>query len=167
MIHLKVSADGWLQCGNRVFRCILGRGGVTTDKREGDGATPAGAYPLRRLLYRSDRLAPPTNALPTSPLRPRDGWCDDPGHSAYNRPVILPLDASSESMWRDDHLYDLVVVLGYNDDPVVSGLGSAIFLHVASPEYSPTEGCIALAKEDLLTVLADITPGSDIRIENP
>ena len=167
MIHLKVSADGWLQCGNRVFRCTLGRGGVTTDKREGDGATPAGAYPLRQLLYRSDRLAPPTNALPTSPLRPRDGWCDDPGHSAYNRPVTLPLDASAESMWRDDHLYDLVVVLGYNDDPVVSGLGSAIFLHVASPEYSPTEGCIALAKEDLLTVLADITPGSDIRIENP
>ena len=167
MIHLKVSADGWLQCGNRVFRCTLGRGGVTTDKREGDGATPAGAYPLRQLLYRSDRLAPPTNALPTSPLRPRDGWCDDPGHSAYNRPVTLPLDASAESMWRDDHLYDLVVVLGYNDDPVVSGLGSAIFLHVASPEYSPTEGCIALAKENLLTVLADITPGSYIRIENP
>ena len=167
MIHLKVSADGWLQCGNRVFRCTLGRDGVTTDKREGDGATPAGAYPLRQLLYRSDRLAPPTNALPTSPLRPRDGWCDDPGHSAYNRPVTLPLDASAESMWRDDHLYDLVVVLGYNDDPVVSGLGSAIFLHVASPEYSPTEGCIALAKQDLLTVLADITPGSDIRIENP
>jgi len=167
LIHLKVAADGWLQCGNRVFRCTLGRGGVTTDKREGDGATPAGNYPLRQLLYRSDRLAPPTNALPTSPLRPRDGWCDDPGHSAYNRPVTLPLDASSESMWRDDHLYDLVVVLGYNDDPVVSGLGSAIFLHVASPEYSPTEGCIALAKEDLLTVLADITPGSDIRIENP
>ena len=167
MIHLKVSADGWLQCGNRVFRCTLGRGGVTTDKREGDGATPAGAYPLRQLLYRSDRLAPPTNALPTSPLRPRDGWCDDPDHSAYNRPVTLPLDASAESMWRDDHLYDLVVVLGYNDDPVVSGLGSAIFLHVASPEYSPTEGCIALAKEDLLNVLADITPGSDIRIENP
>ena len=167
MIHLKVTADGWLQCGNRVFRCTLGRGGVTTDKREGDGATPAGAYPLRQLLYRPDRLAPPTNALPTSPLRPRDGWCDDPGHSAYNRPVTLPLDASAESMWRDDHLYDLVVVLGYNDDPVVSDLGSAIFLHVASPEYSPTEGCSALAKEDFLTVLADITPGSDIRIENP
>ncbi len=167
MIHLKVSAEGWLQCGNRVFRCTLGRGGVTTDKREGDGATPAGNYPLRQLLYRSDRLAPPTNALPTSPLRPRDGWCDDPGHSAYNRPVTLPLDASAESMWRDDHLYDLVVVLGYNDDPVVSGLGSAIFLHVASHENSPTEGCIALAKEDLLAVLADITPGSDIRIENP
>ena len=167
MIHLKVSADGWLQCGNRIFRCTLGRGGVTTDKREGDGATPAGAYPLRQLLYRSDRLALPTNALPTSPLRPRDGWCDDPGHSAYNRPVTLPLDASAESMWRDDHLYDLVVVLGYNDDPVVSGLGSAIFLHVASPENSPTEGCIALAKENLLTVLADITPGSYIQIENP
>ena len=150
-----------------MFRCTLGRGGVTTDKREGDGATPAGAHPLRQLLYRSDRLAPPTNALPTSPLRPRDGWCDDPGHSAYNRPVTLPLDASAESMSRDDHLYDLVVVLGYNDDPVVPGLGSAIFLHVASPENSPTEGCIALAKEDLLTVLADITPGSDIRIENP
>ena len=140
---------------------------MTADKREGDGATPAGAYPLRQLLYRSDRLAPPTCALNTSPLRPRDGWCDDPDHSAYNRPVTLPLDASAENMWRDDHLYDLVVVLGYNDDPVVSGLGSAVFLHVASPEYSPTEGCIALAKEDLLTVLADIMPGSDIRIENP
>ena len=167
MIHLKVSTDGWLQCRNRVFRCTLGRGGVTTDKREGDGATPAGAYPLRQLLYRPDRLALPACALPTTPLRPRDGWCDDPGHSAYNLPVTLPLAASAESMWRNDHLYDLMVVLGYNDDPVVPGLGSAIFLHIASSEYSPTEGCIALAKEDLLTVLADITPGSDIRIENP
>ena len=118
-----------------------------------------------RIRDRSDRLTRPTIVLPTSPLRPRDGWCDDPGHSAYNRPITLPLDASAESMWRDDHLYDLLLVLGYNDDPVVSGLGSAIFLHVASPEYSPTEGCIALAKEDLLTVLADITPGSDIWIE--
>ena len=83
-----------------------------------------------------------------------DGWCDDPGHPAYNRPVRLPINASAEALWRDDALYDIIGVLGWNDDPVVPGRGSAIFLHVARPDYAPTEGCIALALDDLRRVLA-------------
>lgn len=140
--------------GGRV-RCALGRGGVRADKREGDGATPLGRFPLRRLLYRPDRLpAPPATALPASPIGPDDGWCDDAADPRYNRPLPLPSAAGHERLWRDDGLYDVVVVLGHNDAPPVPGLGSAIFLHVARPGYEPTEGCVALALADLLALVA-------------
>ncbi|MCW5747821.1 MAG: L,D-transpeptidase family protein [Alphaproteobacteria bacterium] len=136
------------------FPCALGRGGVRRDKREGDGATPAGIWPLRCVWYRADRLghAPPT-ALPVRAVRASDGWCDDPASPAYNRHVTLPHPARHERLWRDDAVYDVVVELGYNDDPPVPARGSAIFLHVARPGYPPTEGCVALALADLLTLL--------------
>lgn len=148
------------------LRCALGRGGVVRDKREGDGATPAGIWPVRRLLYRPDREALPDTALPVSPISETDGWCDDPGDPAYNTPVTLPYPARCEALWRADALYDLVVVLGYNDDPPVAGLGSAIFLHVARPDYGPTEGCVALAADDLRRAVARLRPGDslDIRV---
>ena len=128
--------------------CVLGRGGIRAEKREGDGATPVGRFPLRRVLWRADRLTPPETALPLHPIAEHDGWCDAPDDPNYNRLVKLPYAAGHEKMWRDDALYDLVVVLGYNDDPVTPGRGSAIFLHVAKPDYAPTHGCVALAKED-------------------
>ena len=130
------------------------RPGITGDKREGDGATPAGSFVLRRVLYRPDREAPPVTALASRPLDPADGWCDAPEDAAYNRPVRLPYRAHAETLWRDDELYDLVVVLGHNDAPVSAGRGSAIFLHLAAPDYRATEGCIALARADLVMVLA-------------
>ncbi|MEQ8709516.1 MAG: L,D-transpeptidase family protein [Rhodospirillales bacterium] len=152
------------------FACALGRGGVTTAKKEGDGATPAGIWPLRRLLVRTDRIAPQdiVTGLPVVPIDRQDGWCDDPVHAAYNRPVRLPFAAGHEVMWRDDHLYDLVVVLGHNDAPSVPGCGSAIFMHLARPDYGPTEGCVALARADLLAVLATVAEGNviDIRPES-
>ena len=139
---------------------------MRADKREGDGATPAGRFPLRRLLYRPDRLpAPPATVLPASPIGPGVGWCDDAGDPGYNRPVSLPCAASHERLWRDDGLYDVVVVLGHNDAPPVPGLGSAIFLHVARPGYLPTEGCVALALPDLLTLVAACDGGSVMVIE--
>ncbi|MFM2043824.1 MAG: hypothetical protein RLY86_2400, partial [Pseudomonadota bacterium] len=113
--------------------CAIGRGGVRADKREGDGGTPVGAFPLRRVLYRPDRLAAPVTGLPVAPIAPDDGWCDDPAHPDYNRPVKRPFPASHEEMWRDDGVYDVVVVLGHNDDPPVAGMGSAVFLHVTRP----------------------------------
>jgi len=139
----------------RPFRCALGRAGIVPAeaKREGDGATPAAVLPLRRLLFRADRLPRPTAAVPLEPIAPDDGWCDDPGDPAYNRMVRLPHPARHERLWREDGLYDLVGVLGWNDSPPVPGRGSAIFLHVASPGLGPTEGCIALALPDLLAVL--------------
>lgn len=151
----KVFADGTLTWRGERLRCALGRGGIRADKAEGDGATPVGTLPLRRLLYRADRIAPPPGGLPREPIGPDDGWCDAPGEASYNRQVTLPFAASHERLWREDTLYDLVGVLGWNDDPVARGRGSAIFLHVARVDYGPTEGCVALALPDLRRLLAE------------
>lgn len=149
-----VHAAGRLVLRGQVFRAALGRSGVSRLKQEGDGATPAGLLPLRRVLYRADRLAPPDSVVPVEPVAPDDGWCDDPTHADYNRMVRLPHDGRHEELWRQDALYDIIGVLGWNDAPVVPGRGSAIFLHVARPDYAPTEGCIALALPELRQVLA-------------
>jgi L,D-peptidoglycan transpeptidase YkuD (ErfK/YbiS/YcfS/YnhG family) len=113
---------------------------------------------LRRVLYRADRLSLPPTALPTAAIEPGDGWCDDPASPDYNRQVRLPIAASHEHLWRLDEIYDIVVVLGHNDDPPVAGAGSAIFLHVARPDYAPTQGCVAVARADLLQFLAACGP---------
>lgn len=142
--------------GGRRARAAIGAAGISTQKQEGDGATPAGLLPLRRVMYRADRLrAPPVARVPREPLAPTDGWCDDPGSPEYNRKIRLPHHARHEALWRDDTLYDVIGVLGWNDSPVVRGRGSAIFLHLAAPEYRPTAGCVALALPDLLALLAD------------
>jgi L,D-peptidoglycan transpeptidase YkuD (ErfK/YbiS/YcfS/YnhG family) len=157
--------DGRFEIGGRTVRCALGRGGLApaAAKREGDGATPVGLWPIRRLLYRPDRGAPATG-LPAAAIDPRDGWCDDPADPAYNRPVRLPYPGRCEAMWRDDGLYDLVAVLGHNDDPPVPGAGSCIFLHLARPDYAATDGCIALSRPDLEALLALAGPGSAVAV---
>lgn len=152
--------------GGFAARCVFGRSGVRADKREGDGASPAGVWPLRRALFRPDREAPPVTRLPLAPIAPDDGWCDDPADPAYNRPVKLPYAASTERMWREDRLYDLVIVLGHNDDPVVSGAGSAVFLHLARSDHGPTEGCVALDRSDFLVLLGDAEPGDALEIRS-
>jgi L,D-peptidoglycan transpeptidase YkuD (ErfK/YbiS/YcfS/YnhG family) len=149
-----VTPTGSLMIGNETFRVALGYGGISSDKREGDGATPAGLLSLREVLYRPDRLSAPKSAVPTRPLTPSDGWCDDPGHPAYNLPVRHPFEASAEGLWREDAVYDIIGILGWNDDPVQPGRGSAIFLHPARADYPPTEGCIALALDDLRHILS-------------
>ena len=147
-------------------RCALGSGGLCAarDKREGDGATPQGDYRLRRLLYRADRVAAPPGALPVRALRADDGWCDAADDPAYNRPVALPYPASAEALWRDDHVYDLIGILSHNDSPPRPGKGSAIFMHLARPDYSPTRGCIALMEDDLRALFACAGAGTIIRI---
>jgi L,D-peptidoglycan transpeptidase YkuD (ErfK/YbiS/YcfS/YnhG family) len=110
--------------------------------------------PLRTVLYRPDRGDKPHAAVPLQPLSQADGWCDDPASPDYNRPVRLPIAASAEALWRDDAVYDIIGVLGWNDAPIQPGRGSAIFLHIAQPDYTPTEGCIALAPDHLRRVLA-------------
>ncbi|MDA0651652.1 MAG: L,D-transpeptidase family protein [Proteobacteria bacterium] len=163
-MNLTIHPDGRAVWNNRVMRCAVGRSGLSTNKREGDGGTPVGDFPVREVFYRADRLARPPTKLPCRPLQDADGWCDDPADPRYNRPVTLPCAASHEEMMRRDGLYDLVVVLGYNDDPIVAGLGSAIFLHVAAPDFAATEGCVALALADLQEVVAALRPGDRIAI---
>ncbi|MBM3565201.1 MAG: hypothetical protein FJX42_03700 [Alphaproteobacteria bacterium] len=156
--------SGTLAWRDTTVVCALGRGGVSADKREGDGTTPAGLMPLRYVLFRPDRLAAPPSRLPVRPITPQDGWCDDPARSEYNRPVSLPFAGHHEVLWRADRVYDVIVVLGWNDAPAVPDKGSAIFMHVARPDFSPTEGCVALTQDDLLRLLADCGPGDRLKV---
>lgn len=158
-----VHPDGRMIFAGGIHRAALGRGGVREHKQEGDGATPQGWLPLRRVLFRADRVAPPRCRVPREPLSPQDGWCDAPDDPAYNRQVTLPYPARHEALWRQDGLYDVIGVLGWNDAPVRRGAGSAIFLHVCRPDFAPTEGCVALPLADLLAVLAAGLSG--VRVE--
>ena len=150
--------------GRGVCRAAFGRSGIGMKTREGDGLTPVGVWPVRRALYRADRLPTPRCALPLAAITPDDGWCDAPEHPAYNTQIKTPFAANHETLWRDDALYDLIVVLGFNDAPVVTGAGSAIFLHIARPDFGPTEGCVALATDDLLELLAALAPGDAVTV---
>jgi L,D-peptidoglycan transpeptidase YkuD (ErfK/YbiS/YcfS/YnhG family) len=155
---------GWLHLGPLRFPCALGRGGSRVRKREGDGATPIGCWPIDGILYRPDKVARPRTKLPVQRIRKMDGWCDEPGDRNYNRPVRHPYPARAERLWREDGLYDVVVVLGHNQRPRLRGCGSAIFMHVARPGHLPTEGCIALERGHLLRVLERLKPGSVIEV---
>jgi L,D-peptidoglycan transpeptidase YkuD (ErfK/YbiS/YcfS/YnhG family) len=159
-------SDGLLAMGAREVRCALGPAGVipASLKREGDGATPLGVWPIRKVLYRADRGGPPATRLPLQEIREHDGWCDAPADPAYNQPVTLPYPASAETLWREDELYDLCVILGHNDDPPIPDRGSAIFLHCAKPGYPPTQGCVALARQDLEGLLAMAEPGDALMV---
>jgi L,D-peptidoglycan transpeptidase YkuD (ErfK/YbiS/YcfS/YnhG family) len=156
-----------LICEGKTYPCAIGKDGycIAEEKQEGDGKTPLGTYALRELFYRGDKFeAVPVTLLPVKRLHENDGWCDEPGDLKYNKYVTLPYSASHEELFRDDDVYDLIIPLGYNDNPPVAGKGSAIFMHVAKEGYTPTEGCVALKKEDLLEVLFNCTPNTQIEI---
>jgi L,D-peptidoglycan transpeptidase YkuD (ErfK/YbiS/YcfS/YnhG family) len=155
---------GIVQLGGLTLPCALGRTGRRSMKREGDGATPTGRIPIWEVLYRSDRVRRPRTGLPSRPMRRSDGWCDAPGDRNYNKPVHHPYPASAEVMWRQDNLYDLVVILGYNRRPRVRGRGSAIFMHLARPGYAPTAGCIALSERNMRILLEHLASGAVMRV---
>jgi L,D-peptidoglycan transpeptidase YkuD (ErfK/YbiS/YcfS/YnhG family) len=161
-----VAEAGILHAGDRAIACSIGKGGLlaAADKKEGDGASPIGIWPIRGVMLRPDRVAaPPGLRLPWRWLRPDDGWSDAAGDPAYNRPVRHPHPFSAERLWRDDGLYDVVVVLGHNDTPPVRGAGSAIFLHCWR-DAAPTEGCVAIATESLIGLIAALAPGDTLEI---
>jgi L,D-peptidoglycan transpeptidase YkuD (ErfK/YbiS/YcfS/YnhG family) len=147
-------------------RIAMGKGGALPAdvKREGDGATPLGRWSLDGLLLRPDRLSAPRTELPWRWLREQDGWCDAVGDPAYNRPVSHPYPASAERLWRGDHAYDVIIVLGHNQRPVEQGRGSAIFWHVAQPDWRPTEGCIAMERDALCALLPLLAPAMVLEI---
>ncbi|PTQ13407.1 hypothetical protein CLG96_04740 [Sphingomonas oleivorans] len=160
------SAARTLHAFGRAISCTIGRSGScpADAKREGDGCTPLGRWPIRTVLFRPGRSAPsPAMRLPWRWVREDDGWSDDPADPAYNRPVRHPHGFSAERLAREDALYDLIVILGHNDAPPVPGLGSAIFLH-CSIEEQPTEGCVAIPKAELLALVSQLGPGDLIEI---
>lgn len=178
---------GIAQIGPLTMRCGLGRSGMTHMKREGDGATPIGRWQVLRLLFRPDRrqgFFGSSILRGAEQLRPNDGWCDAVGDRNYNRTVRLPYPASAETMWRQDALYDLVVILGHNQKPRVQGGGSAIFMHLAREigdgctmsepaarsenrkdgQIAPTAGCVSLRRRELAIVLSYLRPGATVRV---
>ena len=155
---------GTLSASGLVAPCALGRSGLSGRKREGDGATPTGRFHLLSVLYRDDRCPRPTTRLPAAAISPQSGWCDDPADRLYNRPVRLPYPARHERLWREDHLYDLTVVLNYNLSPVGRGAGSAIFLHLAALDLRATEGCVAIPRPAMIALLSRVTARSYLDI---
>jgi L,D-peptidoglycan transpeptidase YkuD (ErfK/YbiS/YcfS/YnhG family) len=146
--------------------CTIGRGGAipAADKREGDGRTPLGTWPVRVALLRPDRVVLPAGMrLPWRWLRPADGWSDAAADPLYNCPVRHPHSFSAERLWREDGLYDLILILGHNDTPPVPGRGSAIFLHCRAGDR-PTEGCVAIERNALLGLLPRIAAGDVLTI---
>ncbi len=153
--ELRVEGGSLLADGQKI-PCTIGKSGMATDKREGDMKTPSGSFPLRCCYYRPDRVSLPETALPLTALAPDDGWCDDVAHPMYNKPVKLPFTGRHEKLWREDNCYDLIIPLGYNDDSIIAGKGSAIFLHVMHDDGRGTEGCVAVGKDDLLKLLTRV-----------
>jgi L,D-peptidoglycan transpeptidase YkuD (ErfK/YbiS/YcfS/YnhG family) len=148
-----VPAQGLMNVGKGVvFPCALGRGGISAGKREGDGATPLAAMRLLQGYLRGRSFGRRT-ALPLTLIRPDLGWCEVPGDRNYNRPVKIPYGASHETMLRPDGLYDAVILLDWNIRPRRRGRGSAIFFHLARPDFSPTAGCVAVSRAVMARLL--------------
>lgn len=164
MSHLILLSQNLCQLGGKIYRCASGRGGVVSDKIEGDGGTPVGTFPLRQVFYRPDRVLRPATTLPVIALQSDMGWCDDSDDPLYNQQVVLPYPARHEELWRQDHVYDIILVIGYNDDPAIPGKGSAIFIHLARENYLLTEGCLAFTLEDLQEILQKLTLTSQVII---
>lgn len=160
-LHIDNTYATW---GPYRFARSIGRNGFSANKVEGDGTTPIGHFTFRKIYYRADRVQCPQTVLPVSELTPECGWCDDPQSPDYNRYIQKPYRMSHESMWMDKSLYDIVIVVGHNDDPAVAGKGSAVFIHIAPENWGPTSGCIGLQKKDLITVVEQATTQTQLII---
>ena len=165
MKDIVVTSDDTLIFDGKEYKCAIGKNGFTKQKQEGDLKTPLGCFSIKKVFYRPDTMDAPKTDIPVVALNIDDGWCDDPDDEKYNQFVKMPYKSSAENLWRDDEIYDLIVDLGFNDDPPIAGAGSAIFFHVARSNYSGTAGCVAVNKKDLLEILSKLKPGMNLCIQ--
>src|SRR5262245_17806789 len=157
---------GVLLVGHIAIPVVLGRTGIRANKREGDGATPRGRFRLRRLWWRADRNPRPRTLLPTRRIDPHIAWCEDTSDRRYNRPFRRSANEPGDRLWRDDRLYDFIIEIDHNTRPRVAGRGSAVFLHLARPDRSPTAGCVALAPNDFRRLLPLLGPRTRIEVKS-
>jgi L,D-peptidoglycan transpeptidase YkuD (ErfK/YbiS/YcfS/YnhG family) len=156
--------QAWLLTGLRAIKVAIGRSGIKANKREGDGATPAGRYRLVRLWWRADRIPRPRTMLPSKPITAVDGWCEDPFDRRYNRPIRVLRGQPGDRLWRTDTLYDLIIEIDHNLRPRIAGRGSAVFIHVARTDMAPTAGCVSMPDRTLRRLLARLGPNTTITI---
>ena len=148
------------------FQCALGLNGLTENKEEGDLSTPVGTFNFNKVYYRADRLGHMKFIIDSSIISKNDGWCDDQKSDLYNQYIQFPFQSSAEHLYRDDHIYDIICILNYNTSPIIPGRGSAIFLHIARPDFLATEGCIAVERDVLIEIATNLTAKSTIVIQN-
>lgn len=160
---------GELIVDNHKFICVIGKNGSIDprEKKEGDGKSPRGIYHLSPVIYyRADRIGMPEGVqLEAVPIQEGMAWDDDTHSSTYNQLIHTGDQNHPESLWRADSLYNIVIFVQYNTNPAIPGRGSAIFIHCARPNWQGTAGCVALAEEDLLSILPLFTADSTISIE--
>jgi L,D-peptidoglycan transpeptidase YkuD (ErfK/YbiS/YcfS/YnhG family) len=159
-----VKKTGYLKYKNFKFRCAIGRSGIKKKKLEGDGITPKGTYKIIKIYYRPDKIKNLKTVIKKIKIKRNMGWCDDPGSNLYNKQIRTPSDLHHEKLYRNDNLYDVLLVLNYNLNPIKKNKGSGIFLHVANSSYGKTEGCIALKKKDLIKLVSNIKKNEEINI---
>jgi L,D-peptidoglycan transpeptidase YkuD (ErfK/YbiS/YcfS/YnhG family) len=159
-----VKKSGYLKYRNLKFRCALGKAGVKKKVMEGDNITPKGIFKIIKIYYRSDKIKKIKTLIKKIKIKKNMGWCDDPRSPFYNKLIKLPSKYSHEKLYRNDNLYDLIVVLSYNTNPIIKNKGSAIFMHITKSSYKKTAGCIALKKKDLIKIISQIEKGTKIKI---
>ena len=153
-----------LKYKNFLYKCAIGKNGITNNKIEGDKCTPSGIYSIDQIYYRKDRLSLPAIDFQTTPINKNFGWCDDTTSSHYNKFIEFPFSHRAEILFREDEIYNIICVIGYNSNPIIKNKGSAIFLHVANTDYSGTAGCLALKQSDLIELLQNINIDTKIHI---
>jgi L,D-peptidoglycan transpeptidase YkuD (ErfK/YbiS/YcfS/YnhG family) len=159
-----VKNSGYLLFKNYKFRCAIGKSGIKKKIKEGDNVTPKGIYKLIKIYYRADRIKNLKTNLKKIKIKKNTAWCDDYKSKFYNKEIKFPSKYNYENLYRKDHIYDLIVVINYNTNPVIKKRGSAIFIHVAKKKFSPTQGCIALKKNNLLFLLSKILKETRLKI---
>ena len=159
-----VKKPGYLIFKNFKFRCSLGKNGISDKKEEGDGITPRGTFKLTKLFYREDKIKNIRARIKKVKIKKNMGWCDDPKSKFYNKLVKLPSKFSHEKLYRKDNIYNIVVVLDYNLNPIIKNKGSAIFIHVAKKNYKTTHGCLGLKQSDLIILISIIKKNQKIKI---
>jgi L,D-peptidoglycan transpeptidase YkuD (ErfK/YbiS/YcfS/YnhG family) len=159
-----INKSSYLKYKNFRFRCALGKAGIGKKKKEGDNITPKGLYKIVKIYYRKDRIKRVSSKFKLIKITKNIGWCDDPNSEKYNQIINLPTKYSYEKLYRKDNVYDLILVLNYNMDPVIKKKGSAIFIHVAKKNYQSTQGCIALKKNNLMKLISKINKNIKIKI---
>ena len=154
---MNISLKGkYLYYLNFKIKCAIGKNGITANKQEGDLKTPRGIFRFKKIFYRKDRIKSFNTILKKSLIKKNIGWCDDPTSKYYNKEIKFPFKGSAEKLWRKDSIYDLIVVLNYNFNPIIKNKGSAIFLHICKKNYAPTKGCVAISKKDMMNLLIKI-----------
>ena len=146
------------------LRCSVGKRGISINKKEGDKKTPKGEFKLKYILYRKDRIFDLKTRLKKIVIKKRMGWCDDPNSNYYNKIINFPSKYSAEKLWKKENVYDIIIVIDYNLNPLIKNKGSAIFLHIAKRKYQPTNGCIAVSKKNIILMVYIINKKTKITI---